>query len=120
MATSRLCVKNLPRHATEARLREHFGSKGEVTDVKILRTRRVRSHSPLHLPSAAAAGRRPSPRAADQPPAALLSAIPPLPPLPPTRLSVNSQKSAQGRAVEAAGLRGLQNPGAGGGGAALL
>ena len=36
---SRLCVKNLPRHATEARIKEVFSSKGEVTDVKVLRTK---------------------------------------------------------------------------------
>jgi multiple RNA-binding domain-containing protein 1 len=38
-ATSRLCVKNLPKHVDEARLKEHFSSKGEVTDVKIIRTK---------------------------------------------------------------------------------
>lgn len=38
-ACSRLCVKNLPKHVTEKRLRDHFTVKGEVTDVKILKTR---------------------------------------------------------------------------------
>ena len=38
-ATSRLCVKCLPKHVDEARLKEHFSSKGEVTDVKIIRTK---------------------------------------------------------------------------------
>eukprot|EP00951_Prasinocladus_malaysianus_P023967 scaffold205466_cov34-Prasinocladus_malaysianus.AAC.3 len=39
LSGSRLCVKNLPRHATEARIKDTFSSKGEVTDVKILRTK---------------------------------------------------------------------------------
>lgn len=38
-ACSRLCIKNLPKHVTEKRLRDHFTVKGEVTDVKILKTR---------------------------------------------------------------------------------
>ena len=37
--TSRICVKNLPKYVDEARLREHFAAKGEVTDAKIMRTR---------------------------------------------------------------------------------
>lgn len=37
--TSRLCVKNLPKYVDEARLREHFEAKGEVTDAKIVRTK---------------------------------------------------------------------------------
>lgn len=37
--TSRLCVKNLPKEVDELRLREHFSIKGEVTDIKIMRTR---------------------------------------------------------------------------------
>lgn len=37
MATSRLIVKNIPRHITEDRLKQHFTSKGIVTDVKIMR-----------------------------------------------------------------------------------
>ena len=36
---SRLFVKNLPRLATEARVKELFSSRGEVTDVKVLRTK---------------------------------------------------------------------------------
>lgn len=39
MSTSRLCIKNLPKYASETRLKEHFGSSGEITDVKICRTR---------------------------------------------------------------------------------
>ncbi|XP_031480603.1 uncharacterized protein LOC116250805 [Nymphaea colorata] len=35
---SRICVKNLPKHATEDRLRDFFSEKGEVTDAKIMRT----------------------------------------------------------------------------------
>lgn len=44
MSTSRLCVKNVPKHATEKQLKEHFARKGEITDVKILKTRHV--HTP--------------------------------------------------------------------------
>lgn len=36
---SRICVKNLPKHAAEDRLREFFSQKGEVTDAKIMRTK---------------------------------------------------------------------------------
>jgi len=39
--SSRLCVKNIPRDTTVAKLREHFSLKGEVTDVKIMKTRCV-------------------------------------------------------------------------------
>lgn len=35
---SRLIVKNLPKHLTEERLREHFASQGEVTDTKLMKT----------------------------------------------------------------------------------
>ncbi|KAL3679101.1 hypothetical protein R1sor_022057 [Riccia sorocarpa] len=35
---TRICVKNLPRHVNEQRIREHFSSQGEVTDAKIIRT----------------------------------------------------------------------------------
>eukprot|EP00890_Picochlorum_soloecismus_P004116 jgi/Picsp_1/4705/NSC_02074-R1_protein len=41
--SSRLIVKNLPKYADESRLREFFGSHGEVTDTKVLRTRDGRS-----------------------------------------------------------------------------
>ena len=37
--TSRLCVKNIPKDMTVPKLKEHFAAKGEVTDVKIMRTR---------------------------------------------------------------------------------
>ena len=37
--TSRLCVKGLPKYVSEARLREHFSAKGEVTDAKVVRSR---------------------------------------------------------------------------------
>ena len=40
---TRVCVKNLPRHCSDARLREHFAARGEVTDAKILRTRHGRT-----------------------------------------------------------------------------
>jgi multiple RNA-binding domain-containing protein 1 len=39
---SRLCVKGIPKHLlANDRLREHFAERGEVTDVKILKTRCV-------------------------------------------------------------------------------
>ncbi|KAG8385072.1 hypothetical protein BUALT_Bualt03G0003500 [Buddleja alternifolia] len=38
-ARSRICVKNLPKYATEDRLREFFSQKGEVTDSKLMRTK---------------------------------------------------------------------------------
>lgn len=38
-AYTRVCVKNVPKHVNEARLKEHFSAQGEVTDVKLLRTR---------------------------------------------------------------------------------
>eukprot|EP00798_Chlamydomonas_sp_ICE-L_P010822 gene10822-16908_t len=37
--SSRLCIKNIPKYALENRLREHFSQKGEVTDVKVMKTR---------------------------------------------------------------------------------
>ncbi|KAJ3296457.1 hypothetical protein HK104_001596, partial [Borealophlyctis nickersoniae] len=36
---SRLIVKNLPKHYNADRFREHFGQKGEVTDVKLVQTK---------------------------------------------------------------------------------
>ena len=42
--STRILVKNIPKHMTEARLRTHFGSTGAtVTDAKIIRTRDGRS-----------------------------------------------------------------------------
>jgi len=41
LVTSRLCVKNVPKDITVPKLKEHFSAKGEVTDVKILKTRWV-------------------------------------------------------------------------------
>ncbi len=35
--TSRVCVKGLPKQFSDDKLREHFGTKGEVTDAKIVR-----------------------------------------------------------------------------------
>ncbi|XVF27207.1 hypothetical protein REPUB_Repub14bG0087200 [Reevesia pubescens] len=36
---SRICVKNLPKHLAEDRLREFFSQKGEITDAKLMRTK---------------------------------------------------------------------------------
>ncbi|KAK7320975.1 hypothetical protein VNO77_30986 [Canavalia gladiata] len=36
---SRICVKNLPKYVVEDRLREFFSQKGEITDVKLMRTK---------------------------------------------------------------------------------
>lgn len=44
--SSRICVKNIPKHVDETRLREHFSLKGRVTDAKIMRTRCVCQFSP--------------------------------------------------------------------------
>ena len=38
---SRICIKSLPKHVTEDRLREHFSAKGEVTDAKVIRSKCV-------------------------------------------------------------------------------
>ena len=37
--TSRLFVKHLPKSMGEKELREMFAEKGEVTDVKVMRTK---------------------------------------------------------------------------------
>eukprot|EP01125_Pyxidicula_operculata_P018401 TRINITY_DN6534_c0_g5_i1.p1 TRINITY_DN6534_c0_g5~~TRINITY_DN6534_c0_g5_i1.p1 ORF type:complete len:926 (-),score=321.38 TRINITY_DN6534_c0_g5_i1:282-3059(-) len=39
MENTRLIVRNIPKHVTEQRLKAHFSQKGEVTDVKIVKTR---------------------------------------------------------------------------------
>ncbi len=36
---SRIIVKDLPKYVTEDRLREHFGKKGGITDIKLMRRR---------------------------------------------------------------------------------
>ncbi|KAI9475032.1 Multiple RNA-binding domain-containing protein 1 [Coemansia sp. RSA 989] len=38
--SSRIIVKNLPKHIDERRFRNHFGLKGEITDVKLIYTNR--------------------------------------------------------------------------------
>ncbi|GAB5029749.1 rna-binding protein 19 [Nannochloropsis oceanica] len=40
---TRLCVKNVPKHVDERRLKVHFGQQGMVTDAKLLRTKRGES-----------------------------------------------------------------------------
>jgi len=37
--TSRLIVKGIPKYADEKRVRDHFSTHGQVTDVKVMRTR---------------------------------------------------------------------------------
>jgi multiple RNA-binding domain-containing protein 1 len=37
LGTTRLIIKNIPKHITEDRLRQHFSSKGVVTDAKIMK-----------------------------------------------------------------------------------
>jgi hypothetical protein len=39
VSRSRICVKNLPKYVAEDRLRELFSQKGEITDVKLMRTK---------------------------------------------------------------------------------
>ena len=36
--SSRIIVKNLPKRITEDRIRQHFGAKGIVTDVRLPKT----------------------------------------------------------------------------------
>ena len=36
---SRICVKNLPKFIDDNRLRTLFSEKGEITDVKLMRTK---------------------------------------------------------------------------------
>ncbi|KAI9141566.1 hypothetical protein BKA69DRAFT_1124694 [Paraphysoderma sedebokerense] len=36
---TRIIVKNLPKHITEQRFREHFAEKGEVTDARLMKTK---------------------------------------------------------------------------------
>ncbi|CAM9809374.1 unnamed protein product, partial [Choristocarpus tenellus] len=43
VGTTRIIVKNIPKHVDERRIREHFGEKGQVTDAKIVRTKDGRS-----------------------------------------------------------------------------
>jgi RNA recognition motif-containing protein len=38
-SSTRICVKNVPKHVDERRLRQHFGTTGQVTDARILRTK---------------------------------------------------------------------------------
>ncbi|CAG8726809.1 3742_t:CDS:2, partial [Acaulospora morrowiae] len=38
VARSRLIIKNLPKNLTETKFREHFATKGRVTDAKIMKT----------------------------------------------------------------------------------
>lgn len=40
---SRVCVKNLKKNTTEKDLRDHFGSRGEITDVRVVKTKTGKS-----------------------------------------------------------------------------
>ncbi|CAH2078516.1 unnamed protein product, partial [Thlaspi arvense] len=40
---SRIIVKDLPKHVTEAELRDHFSPKGEITDAKLIRLKEGKS-----------------------------------------------------------------------------
>ena len=61
---SRLCVKNLPKHCDEKRLRQHFAQSGEgdVTDVRVMRTKEGKSRLfgfvGFRTPQAAAAAQK--------------------------------------------------------------
>ena len=61
---SRLCVKNLPKHCDEKRLRQHFAQsgEGEVTDVRVMRTKvgksRLFGFVGFRTPHAAAAAQK--------------------------------------------------------------
>jgi multiple RNA-binding domain-containing protein 1 len=43
MSGSRICVKNLGKNTNEKQLKDHFGTKGEVTDVRIVKTKSGKS-----------------------------------------------------------------------------
>ncbi|KYQ94283.1 RNA-binding region RNP-1 domain-containing protein [Tieghemostelium lacteum] len=43
MSNTRICIKNLPKHLTDKRFKEHFAKFGEVTDSKIVKTADGRS-----------------------------------------------------------------------------
>ena len=49
LMASRLCVKGLPKYVSEARLREHFSAKGEVTDAKVVRSKCVRDRGSSYM-----------------------------------------------------------------------
>ena len=72
--SSRLCIKNIPKHLTLERLREHFAEKGEVTDAKIMKTGCV----PVPPPRPSRT-REPSPSDAPPPIARPVPTAPPLP-----------------------------------------
>ncbi|XP_050911007.1 multiple RNA-binding domain-containing protein 1 [Lathyrus oleraceus] len=40
---SRICVRNLPEYAAEDQLKELFSQKGEITNVKLMRTKNGKS-----------------------------------------------------------------------------
>ena len=62
--STRLCVKNLPKHCDEKRLRQHFAQSGEgdVTDVRVMRTKvgksRLFGFVGFRTPQAAAAAQK--------------------------------------------------------------
>ena len=64
VSTTRLCVKGLPKHCDEKRLRQHFAQSGEgdVTDVRVMRTKEGKSRLfgfvGFRTPQAAAAAQK--------------------------------------------------------------
>ena len=42
-SSSRICVKGLPKYVDAARLKKHFAPKGDITDVKVMRTKEGKS-----------------------------------------------------------------------------
>ena len=135
--SSRLCVKNIPKHLKDDRLREHFAERGEVTDVKILKTGCVR-RAPLprrratriHRPTPARRVISPSLSDVAHPPAPHPAMFHPkrtrapprttprlTPPPPPTHTSL---QPTQGRQVAPDGLRRVQDDRGRGQGAGVL
>ena len=122
--SSRLCIKNIPKHLTLERLREHFAEKGEVTDAKIMKTgcvpvppprpSRTREPSPSDAPPTTS---RPSPTASPRPRRTRGS----FPSFPLRRVSSATDENAaaaadapplaQGRQIAPDGLRGVQDRG---------
>ncbi|CAJ2657206.1 unnamed protein product [Trifolium pratense] len=46
---SRICVRNLPKYVVEDRLRQLFSEKGEITEVKLMRTKNGESRQLAYI-----------------------------------------------------------------------